>query len=198
MPFNSVQHRNNLHDVPEYLAHPNFLKNIAFKQFGSGNILVNKISKEPQIVVAVGKVLTFRLRCGPSGTYSVDSQFGTLASSKFQFYVSQPDEDAWQSDFNTFWDNLSSIQESISRPACPRRHLLELNGQNKNIRFTAPLFELRVSMPIAFSLLKKFRLRSLKAIPVSSVTVQQPLVQNTEERQNTDRHEESNGTFLMT
>ena len=196
-PFNSVEHRSGLLDTEAYLAHPNFIKTVGFKQSGNGNILVDKITRDPKIIIAIGKVINYRLRCGPAGTYSADSEFGSLATSKFQFYLAQPDEEIWQPDFKKHWDILTTIQDSIAHSGSTRRNLLEMNGQNKNIRFAMPMFEIRVCFPFtSIPILEIMMTSCTKPTPISDATIHDNEECHGEQGEENNQEDETNGECL--
>jgi hypothetical protein len=130
---------------PNYLGNPDFVNHVGFKQAANGNLLADKVTKEPRIIAVIGRVVDYRLRCGPTGNYSSSSPFGTLADAKFQFYIGEGDSEELVAEFLKYIKTLERIQDVIASPGLKKRNLLELLGPHKNIRFSVPVFQKRVS-----------------------------------------------------
>ena len=106
------------------------------------------------VVAVVGRVLDYRLHCGPNGNH-VNPLCGPLAIAKFELQLAKPYRTPFAADYDTVLDNLGQLQAQI---ACTPgwQNLIVIDEQNKNLRFAQNVFEKRVSDE---SLLKDMNLK---------------------------------------
>jgi hypothetical protein len=142
MVFNSPAHRTQLQALRSYVPTALFLSAIGWKQNGSGHILVDKTSREEMTCVVVGKVNDYRLNCSPIGNYR--KEYPPLGKAKLQHTLGRPDEPAFVRDFEDAVKSLSKAQGTVASTS-NRLNMLTMEGQDQSIRFTAPIFEKRVS-----------------------------------------------------
>jgi hypothetical protein len=143
MPFNSPQHRDQLHTLSNYVSAPTFLSSVGWGQDGSASMLKNKRDKEDSILIVVGKVNKDRVFCGPAGNWFPTNTWGNLRKAKYTFMIGPPDEDTFAQDFDTAFKSLAKLQANIASTQ-NREHLLLGEGEKiHNIRFSANVFEER-------------------------------------------------------
>lgn len=131
-----------MHTLRNYVATAAFMNHIAWKQDGSGHVLVDKADRDEKVCVVVGKVLDYRLNCTPIGNYR--AEYPPLSKAKFQFTLAKPNEAALVKDFDDAVKTLNKAQGTIASTK-DRLNMLINDGSENNIRFTAPVFEKRVS-----------------------------------------------------
>ena len=107
----------------------------------TGDVLINSRNKQNAIISVVGRVIENRLDCTPSGNFS-DRSFEKLATAKFQLHLEKPDDTIFTSDFDTAMHNLESLQQKLA-PGKTGQNLVVLERDEKVLRFTRPVFEVR-------------------------------------------------------
>lgn len=102
-----------------------------------------KLTNKDTVLIIVGKVLDDYLFCGPSGNWSTNNTFGGLKTAKYNFTLTQLDEDAFTIDFTSAFKTLGTLQNNVA--LTPHRlHFLQGEGEQFNtLRFTTPVFEKR-------------------------------------------------------
>ena len=144
MVFNAPLYRDYLHKLKSYVAAAAFLGAFGWGQDGSANILVDKQTADIAVAVVVGKVIHDRVYCGPSGNYTSNSKYSTLKTAKYQLTIGRPDQEVFAKEFDTAFKTLRKVQSGIV--STNDRHHFGENDKVNNMRFTAPVFEERLTV----------------------------------------------------
>lgn len=101
-----------------------------------------KLTNKDTVLIVIRKVHD-HLFCGPSGNWSTNNTFGGLKTAKYNFTLTQPDEDAFTKDFTSAFKTLGTLQNNVASTS-HRLHFLQGEGEQFNtLRFTTPVFEKR-------------------------------------------------------
>lgn len=133
-------HHDTLRRLHGYAAGPNLLTSLGWQRQKGGHQVVEKPAGLPVVLILVGRVADDGMRCGPIGNLS---SYNTLATSKFQFTLSRPDNTAFASDFDKAIDTLLKLQKTIASTDI-QRNLICVDKAEKYLRFTSPMFQQRV------------------------------------------------------
>ena len=105
---------------------------------------MNRKTTEEMVGIIVGKISDYRLLCGPTGNFHLDSRFSTdFSAAKFQLDLGIPDEPALVPVFKNSVATLLKVEKNISTTK-DNRYLLADSGDMTTIRFSSKLFEKRV------------------------------------------------------
>lgn len=137
-----VSHQATLHLLPYYGAHPDFVAGVGWRLGKNGHVLFDKKSKIAAVSTVVGRVLEYKLNCGPSGNY-INSEYGSLQTAKYELHLEKPTETLFASDFDTVLKNLMSLQDLVAGTD-DRRNLIVKEGEDFHLRFATKVFEKRV------------------------------------------------------
>ncbi|KAF8263716.1 hypothetical protein EI94DRAFT_1485913, partial [Lactarius quietus] len=79
----------------------------------SGHVLVDSLTSGNAVASIVGRVLDFRLNCGPTGSY-LKCGVGSLATAKFQFQLGRPDNTPFAADFDKVLEVFNQLQSATA------------------------------------------------------------------------------------
>jgi hypothetical protein len=154
MVFNAPLYRDYLHTLKSYVVSAFFLVSSGWGQDGSANILVEKESAQVAVVIVVGKIIHDRLYCGPTGNYTSNSKFGTLKTAKYQLTIGRPDQEVFANEFDTAFKTLQKVQSGIASTQDRQHFLIGENDKVNNIRFTAPVFDERLTVRFTYCIVR--------------------------------------------
>ncbi|KAF8180866.1 hypothetical protein BJ912DRAFT_929188 [Pholiota molesta] len=140
-----VEHRQELMEMDNYAASPNFAQLWRWKKRDSklGNILNVEGSDNPVYASVVGVVSADRLFVQAHGNYTRNAEFVMkMNSTKMQFTLKRPDNSPFAADFDAAIRHLEAAQNAIKIGSSPPRHLVitEADGA-KSLRMSYPIFE---------------------------------------------------------
>lgn len=146
MAHNLVQYRAQLLLSRFYGASPVFIQGIGWRPEKTGHVLVDERShwRSNIVVAVVGRVLDYRLHCGPNGNHVDNPMYGSLATAKFELQLEKPYGTPFAADYDTVLGNLGKLQAQVaSTPGW--QNLIVIDERDKKLRFTQNVFEKRVS-----------------------------------------------------
>lgn len=146
MEHNLAQYRTQLLLSRFYGASPVFLEGIGWRPERRGHVLVDeKCYWRSNVVVAVvGRVLDYRLHCGPNGNH-VNPLCGPLAIAKFELQLAKPYRTPFAADYDTVLDNLGKLSAQIACTPGWQNLIVTVDERDKNLRFAQNVFEKRAS-----------------------------------------------------
>ena len=145
MHHNLEQYRSQLLLARFYAAHPRYMQGTKWRSERSGHVLIDTLTSGCAVASVVGRVIDFRLNCGPSGGY-LGRGLGSLVAAKYQFQLAKPENTPFAADFDKVLQNIEQLQ-SATASSPVRRNFIVVDGQSRNLRFTRNIFEKRVSVP---------------------------------------------------
>jgi hypothetical protein len=125
-----------------------FLSNFSWGQDRSADVLVDRHTADPAVVIVVGKVVHDWIYCGTTGNYSANNKYGLLKSAKYQFTIGRPDQDIFANEFDIAFKTFVKVQSGIAATQDRQHFLIGENSKVNNIRFTAPVFEERPTVSL--------------------------------------------------
>lgn len=142
MQHNLEQYRSQLLLARFYAAHPRYLQGTKWRSERTGHVLVDTLTCGRAVASVVGRVIDYRLNCGPSGGY-IKRGVGSLVAAKYHFQLAKPENTPFAADFDKVLQNIEQLQSATA--ASPvRRNFVVVDGQSRNLRFTCNVFEKRV------------------------------------------------------
>jgi hypothetical protein len=145
MAFDAVAYRNQLQLEDACITKPSFFHSVGWSKEGSGHVLVTKSTGETVVPIMIGKVSEHRLQCDPTGNFRIESNFSNdFSKTKFSFSAGILDEPALKPTFLNAVSTLNKLQKSLSTTN-DNRNLIDDEGDMSSIRFSAKMFEKRVS-----------------------------------------------------
>ena len=99
----------------------------------------------------MGKVVHDRVYCGPSGNWSIGNSYRSLKEAKCQLTIWRPDEEVFAKDFDNAFKTIGKVQSTIASSQNRRNLLIGKSELINNICFSAPLFEQRPTMSMAYA-----------------------------------------------
>jgi len=148
MHTNIPYERAQLQRSQQYVPSSAFTQIVGWKREGSGNILVKMNSdsgsssaREPFISVVVGQISDQNLFVGPQGNYN--PSYNKLATAKFKFILNCPDDVDFGPDFGPALKNIETVQNMINK-GVRSQHFIGGENNDRGLRFSAPVFEVRV------------------------------------------------------
>jgi hypothetical protein len=151
MVFNMCAHEDELHGLKSYTAVPTFLGAFRWSQDRLANVLVDKQTKELAILIVVGKVVHDHVYCGPSRNWSIRNSYRSLKEAKCQLTICRPDKEVFAMDFDNAFKTIGKVQSTIASSQDRRNLLISKSELINNICFSAPLFEQRPTMSMAYA-----------------------------------------------
>lgn len=137
-------HRTQLLQSKFYAAGPVFVESARWQYENNGHVLVDVSGGGNVVGAIVGRVLEHRLWCGPNGNYlDVDSEYVSLATSKFQLQLGKPIGTPFALDYDKALENVGIIQAQVASTN-DRRNFIVSDGKNRNLRFSRKVFDKRV------------------------------------------------------
>ena len=136
-----------------YIATPEFDATVAWKTHRYGDVLVDKAAvarvretadaiREDAVIIVVGVVEPERLYVSPMGNFN--SQYGMdFHKTKFQLSLRRPTDVDFGLDFELAVKKLEKLQDAIARMD-NKRYLVLRQGGDVSLRFSSPMFELKV------------------------------------------------------
>jgi hypothetical protein len=147
-PFNAPKHRDYLHSLRMYAATAAILSSLGWGHEGSADMLFEKTSGDPTVLIIVGKVVDDRLFCGPQGNWSIGNQYGNLKTAKYQFLIGRLDEDVFVKDYDAAFKTLSRLQSSVASSANREHLLIGKSNWVNGIKFSTNVFETRPTVSV--------------------------------------------------
>lgn len=141
MHHNLEQYRSQLLLARFYAAHPRYMQGTKWRSERSGHVLIDTLTSGCAVASVVGRVIDFRLNCGPSGGY-LGRGLGSLVAAKYQFQLAKPENTPFAADFDKVLQNIEQLQ-SATASSPVRRNFIVVDGQSRNLRFTRNIFEKR-------------------------------------------------------
>jgi hypothetical protein len=146
MPDQLNTHRASLLQSKLYAAGPVFVQNVQWQYENTGHVLVDTSTHSNAVAAVVGRVLEHWLCCGPNGNYlDSDTNFGTLATAKFQLQLGKPIGTVFAADWDKAMETFNRVQSQVAATADHCNFIIP-DGTNKNLRFSRKIFEKRVHL----------------------------------------------------
>lgn len=152
MTFNGLARKQSLSLLHQYVPSSVFTESVGWKRGKGGcHWLVDQTlgtfeNSQPgadTVCIVVGKVSESRLNVTPIGSFN--PRFPPLKAAKFQLTLSEPFGDVdFHPDFTTAVAHLEEVQRKVALVG-PCKNLIETEGTMQYLRFSAPIFQARVS-----------------------------------------------------
>ena len=146
MVYSGPANRNRLLRTRQYTASPGWTTTVGWGSHGSGHKLVDSQPDagndgKETVCVIVGKVSESRLAVEPWGNHGA---YNTLATSKFGLTLVKPSDVDFRNDWDKSITAITTLQDLIATSQDHKFFVLT-EGVNSCLRFTAPIFVLKVS-----------------------------------------------------
>lgn len=145
---NLEQYRSQLLLSRFYAAHPRYKQGTKWRSDRSGHILADRLSSANAVASVVGRVLDYRLNCGPNGSY-LNRGVGSLVAAKYQFLLCKPEKTPFAEDFDKAAEHLDHLQAAVVSSQS-RRNLFVVDMIGRNLRFSRNVFEKRVRYDLLY------------------------------------------------
>jgi hypothetical protein len=138
-------------NTPTYVASPEFMSQVTWSKTGTQNELmsvpddVKAAASDRATCAIVGTISPVRLLLEPHGNFNPIFEKNALETSKMQFQLIAPTaHPEFLADFDTSIQRIESLQKKAITEGPKAEHFVVIDGHQKALKFSWPLFEKRV------------------------------------------------------